>query len=62
MFREIVQTIDNSQIYSIVGMLLFFGAFAAIVFAVVRMDKAHVDRMSRLPIETNRQEREESHG
>jgi len=62
MFKEIVQSIEYSQAYSIIGMALFFAAFAAIVYGVLRMDKTYVDRMSRLPIESTPQDREENHG
>ena len=62
MFNEIVQSIENSELFSIAGMLLFFAFFISIVYGVIRMDKKHVDRMSRLPMDNCAPDREEYHG
>jgi hypothetical protein len=60
MFREVLQSIENSQVYSIIGLCMFIAAFGAIVYQAVRMDKTHVEKMSRLPIESTACDREES--
>jgi hypothetical protein len=59
MFREVLQSIENSQVYSIIGLCLFIAAFCSIVYQAVRMDKNHVEKMSRLPIESTACDREE---
>jgi hypothetical protein len=62
MFREVLQSIEHSQVYSIIGLFLFIGAFGAIVYGAIRMDKGHVEKMSQLPIEPTGSDREEYHG
>ena len=61
MFREVLQSMDNSQFYSIVGLFLFVAAFIAIVYRAVRMDKSEVEEISRLPLEPRTQDNGESH-
>ena len=61
MFQEILQSMENSQFYSIVGLFLFVAAFIGIVYRAVRMDKSEVDEMSRLPLESRTPDHEESH-
>lgn len=61
MFKDITQSIEHSEFYSIVGLLLFLGAFAVVIYFVARMDKRHVETMSRLPLKPESEERGTSH-
>jgi hypothetical protein len=51
MIAEFVRSVEGIQTVGVVALLLSFGAFCAIVVRVWRTDSAHLDAMSRLPLD-----------
>jgi len=53
MIRELLQNIEGIEIYPVISLLLFVSVFFYMTYKVIRMDGHHVDRMSRLPLESD---------
>jgi hypothetical protein len=51
MITEFIRSIEGIQTVGIAALLVCFGAFCAIVVRVLRSDRAHLDAMSRLPLD-----------
>ena len=51
MIAEFIRSIEGIQIVGIGSLLVCFGAFCAIVVRVWRSDSAHLDALSRLPLD-----------
>ncbi|MCX7634036.1 MAG: cbb3-type cytochrome c oxidase subunit 3 [Turneriella sp.] len=57
MLARVLSDITGIAVYPVVSLLVFFTIFAAILFHVLRRNKAHDERMAQLPLEddvTNR--------
>lgn len=52
MFKDIIQGIETSSLYSVAAMLLLIAAFVGIIIRVVRMDQPHLDHMGHLPLDS----------
>jgi hypothetical protein len=51
MIAEFVRSVEGIQIVGIAALFVCFGAFCAIVVRVWLSDSAHLDAMSRLPLD-----------
>ncbi len=51
MISQALRAVDGLAQYPVVGLLLFVAVFALVLVQVVRMDKGHIERMSRLPLD-----------
>lgn len=51
MYKEILQSIEGVEVFPIISLFLFLGAFALVIVMVARMDKKRVTEYSRLPLE-----------
>ncbi len=51
MISEVLSSIGGVQLYPIITLLLFFGAFIGVVIWALRMRKQEVVRLSRLPLD-----------
>jgi len=51
MFKEILTSISGVEIWPIIALFLFIGAFIAIVIWVIRLDKRFIKKMEDLPLE-----------
>jgi cytochrome c oxidase cbb3-type subunit IV len=50
-FNDILLGIAGIEIYPVLSLVLFFTVFSVVVLRVVRMDRARVQRLARLPLE-----------
>lgn len=48
---NVLENILNAQWYAIVGLLIFFVFFIILLIRVIRMNKADVEAISRMPLE-----------
>jgi cbb3-type cytochrome oxidase subunit 3 len=53
MFRNLFQNIESTNTLSIVGMLIFFFIFLAVIYYVVTLDKKREAKYSAIPLEDN---------
>ena len=51
MISMVLQSINGVEIYPTVSLILFFTAFAIIAVKVFLLDKKHVEKMSKLPLD-----------
>jgi cytochrome c oxidase cbb3-type subunit 4 len=51
MYKEILRSIENIEIYPIISLLLFMGFFIGMFLWVIRVPKGYIDHMKSLPIE-----------
>ncbi len=49
-FINYLQSIAGVGIYPLISLLLFFVFFAAVTWYVFRVDKAYIERASRIPV------------
>lgn len=50
MYKEILRSIENIEIYPIISLLLFMGFFVGMFLWVVFVPKGYIDHMKSLPI------------
>ena len=62
MVKEVLQSIEGVAAYPVVSLILFLVAFVAVLYVVWRMPAAEVERVSRLPLDDDRETGERSHG
>jgi hypothetical protein len=53
MYKEILRSIENIEIYPIISLLIFVTFFVGMFIWVVRVPKSYVDRMESLPMDEN---------
>jgi cytochrome c oxidase cbb3-type subunit 4 len=53
MYKEILRSIDNIEIYPILSLLIFLVFFVGMSIWVVRTPKAHIEHMEALPLDEN---------
>lgn len=51
MIRSVLENIKGLEIWPVIALVLFFGAFLAILYQLFRMDKNHIRHMEELPLE-----------
>ncbi len=52
MFKDVFANMTGVEIWPIIAMFIFMGLFFAIVIWVVRLDKKFVNKMKRLPLDS----------
>ena len=53
MYKEILRSIENIEIYPIISLLIFVTFFVGMFIWVVRVPKSYVDHMESLPMDEN---------
>jgi hypothetical protein len=53
MYKEILRSIENIEIYPIISLLIFVTFFVGMFIWVVRVPKSYVDHMEALPMDEN---------
>jgi cytochrome c oxidase cbb3-type subunit IV len=53
MYKEILRSIENIEIYPIISLLIFVTFFVGMFIWVVRVPKSYVDYMESLPMDEN---------
>jgi cytochrome c oxidase cbb3-type subunit 4 len=53
MYKEILRSIDNIEIYPILSLLIFLLFFVGMFIWVVKTPKEHIDHMESLPFDEN---------
>jgi len=51
--RQYAEKMDGATIYPIIGFVIFFGFFIALLFYVYRMKKEEVNTLSHIPFESD---------
>ncbi|MEX0883754.1 MAG: cbb3-type cytochrome c oxidase subunit 3 [Cyclobacteriaceae bacterium] len=49
MYKEILRSIENIEIYPIISLLMFVFFFIGMFWWVVTMDRKHIDHMKEMP-------------
>ena len=50
MYKEILQSIDNIQIWPVISFVIFFLFFLVLLWWVFTVDKKFINTMSRMPL------------
>ncbi|MEX2514097.1 MAG: cbb3-type cytochrome c oxidase subunit 3 [Cyclobacteriaceae bacterium] len=50
MYKEILRSIENIEIYPIISLLMFVLFFIGMFWWVVMMDSKHIDHMKEMPL------------
>ncbi len=53
MYKEILRSIENVEIYPIISLIIFVLFFAGVFVWVVTTPKAHIKHMENLPLDDN---------
>jgi len=56
MFKEVLQSIEGIEFYTIVSMLIFILFFVGMTIWLLKVDKKYIKTMSELPLEENNNE------
>jgi len=51
MYRQILQSIQNIEIWPVISLVLFFLIFIGILIKVILIDKKHIRKMEELPLD-----------
>jgi cbb3-type cytochrome oxidase subunit 3 len=51
--RSVLQNLEGTDIFAIIGFIIFFTFFILVIIYVVRLKKTKVDEYSRLPLEND---------
>jgi len=51
MYKEILQSIENVEIWGIISLILFFLFFIGVVVKVILIDKKHIREMEEMPLD-----------
>ena len=51
MYKEILRSIENVEIYPIISLLIFVLFFALVIFYVIRMKPARINELSSSPLD-----------
>jgi cytochrome c oxidase cbb3-type subunit 3 len=55
MISKYLSSIDGISIFPVIGLIVFFGLFIFIIVRTVRMDKKFITQMGNLPLENNKE-------
>ena len=50
MFADILRNIAGIEVFPVFSLVVFVAFFAGVLVRVARMDRGHVERLSRLPL------------
>lgn len=50
--QQYTETIENIAVYPMISLLIFFIFFVALLLYVIKMDKATVNELSNIPLDT----------
>jgi len=53
MEKEVLRAMEGIGIYPVISLIMFFAFFVAVVIYVIKADKSHMNKMSKLPLENN---------
>jgi len=53
MYKELLRSIAGIEIFPVISLLLFVTVFTVAVVRAMRMERAHLTRMSRMPLEAD---------
>lgn len=56
MYRNILQSIEDIQVWPIIGLVIFFVFFVVVVIRVLKTDKAFTEKMKNLPFDDSHEE------
>ncbi len=56
MFKEVLQSIEGIEFYTIVSMLIFILFFVGMTIWLLKVDKKYIQTMSELPLENENNE------
>ena len=51
MYKEILQSIKNVEIWGIISLILFFHFFIGVVIKVILIDKKYIRKMEKMPLD-----------
>ncbi|MBN3518372.1 cbb3-type cytochrome c oxidase subunit 3 [Algoriphagus lutimaris] len=51
MYKEVLRSIENIEIYPIISLLIFVLFFVAMLLWVIKVPKSYIDHMRSLPME-----------
>lgn len=54
MYKEILRSIDNIEIYPILSLVIFLLFFVGMFIWVVKTPKTHIEHMEALPLDDNK--------
>jgi len=60
MYKNVLQSIDNIEIWPVISFVIFFIFFLSLLLWVFTADKKNIDRMKMLPMEDSTPEQEKS--
>lgn len=53
MYKNVLQSIENIQVWPVISFVIFFLFFLCLLWWVFTADKKYIDSMSSLPVEDN---------
>ena len=56
MFKEVLQSIEGVEFYTIVSMMIFILFFVGMIIWLLKVDKKYIKTMSELPLEEDNKE------
>jgi flagellar biogenesis protein FliO len=56
MFKEVLQSIEGVEFYTIVSMMIFILFFVGMIIWLLKVDKKYIKTMSELPLEEDNNE------
>jgi cbb3-type cytochrome oxidase subunit 3 len=56
MFKEVLQSIEGIEFYTIISMIIFILFFIGMTFWLFKVDKKYIKQMSELPLEEENNE------
>jgi cytochrome c oxidase cbb3-type subunit IV len=55
MYKNVLEQVDKIAIWPVISLIIFFGFFVGLIWWVVRLDKSHIDHMTSLTKDDDRQ-------
>ncbi len=62
MIKQVLQSIEGVAAYPVISLILFLVAFLSVVYLTWRLSPAEVERISRLPLDDDGEDTENSFG
>lgn len=53
MYKNVLESIQGVEIFPIISLAIFVLFFAAMLYKIIRMDKAMIKKMEALPLDSN---------
>jgi hypothetical protein len=51
MYKNVLQTIENIEIWPIISLIIFFIFFLGVLIYIIRVDKNYIKRMKEMPLD-----------